>query len=50
MSYAMHFEDGTKLSEAQTKFIPYKKYFEERFMPIPSVATDILYRNSLYVF
>lgn len=44
MSYAMHFEDGSKLAEAQTKFLPYKKYFEERFMPIPSVVLDVLYR------
>lgn len=43
VSYAMHFEDGTKLSEGQTKFRPYKKYFEERYMPIPQVETDALY-------
>jgi hypothetical protein len=41
--YAMHFEDGTKLSEAQAEFLPYKKYFEERFMPIPTVSCDALY-------
>lgn len=43
MNYAMHFEDGSKLSEAQAKFKPYKKYFEERFMPIPQVYTSVLY-------
>lgn len=43
LSYAMHFEDGTKLSEAQSKFLPYKKYFEERYMEIPSVNTSAMY-------
>lgn len=43
MYYAMHFEDGTKLSEAQAMFRPYKKYFEERFMEIPEVDTTVLY-------
>lgn len=44
MYYAMHFEDGAKLVEARTNFFPFKKYFEERFMPIPTVETDSLYR------
>lgn len=43
MSYAMHFEDGSKLAEARTKFKPYKKYFEERYMDIPVVDTTVLY-------
>lgn len=43
MNYAMHFEDGSKLKEAQAKFKPYKKYFESRFMDIPTVDTDALY-------
>lgn len=42
-NYAMHFEDGSKLQEAQAKFKPYKKYFEARFMDIPTVDTDALY-------
>jgi len=46
MYYAMHFEDGTKLQEAQAMFRPYKKYFEERYMPMPTVDTTALY--SLY--
>jgi hypothetical protein len=41
--YAMHFEDGTKMAEAQTMFKPYKKYFEERYMDIPTVDTTVLY-------
>jgi hypothetical protein len=43
MNYAMHFEDGSKLSEGQVKFLPYKKYFEARYMPIPTVATSAMY-------
>lgn len=43
MNYAMHFEDGSKLQEAQAKFKPYKKYFESRFMDIPLVDTSALY-------
>jgi hypothetical protein len=43
LSYGMHYEDGSKLSEAQVKFRPYKKYFEERFMPIVTVDTTALY-------
>lgn len=45
MSYAMHFEDGSKLAEAKIKFRPYKKYFEERFMPIVTLNTSALYRT-----
>lgn len=48
MYYAMHFEDGSKLQEAQAMFRPYKKYFEERYMDIPIVDTTILY--SVYGF
>lgn len=43
MNYALHFEDGSKLSEAQIKFKPYKKYFEERFMPTVTVDTTAMY-------
>jgi len=48
LNYGMHFEDGSKLSEAQVKFRPYKKYFEERFMPIVTVNTSALYQPWLY--
>lgn len=41
--YAMHFEDGTKMAEAQSMFKPFKKYFEERYMDIPTVDTTALY-------
>jgi hypothetical protein len=47
-NYAMHFEDGSKLQEAQVKFRPYKKYFEERFMDIPTVDTSALYQLRMY--
>lgn len=50
MNYAMHFEDGTKLSEGQAKFLPYKKYFEERYMPIPTVYTGALYEPNIIYF
>lgn len=43
MNYAMHFEDGSKLQEAQAKFKPYKKYFESRFMDTVTVDTTALY-------
>lgn len=43
MYYAMHFEDGGKLQEAQAMFKPFKKYFEERYMDIPVVDTTVLY-------
>lgn len=43
MNYALHFEDGSKFTEAQLKFRPYKKYFEERFMPLITVDTTALY-------
>jgi hypothetical protein len=42
-NYALHFEDGNKLSEAQDKFKPYKKYFEERYMPTVTLDTTALY-------
>ena len=32
-----------EVQEAQAKFKPYKKYFESRFMDIPTVDTDALY-------
>lgn len=41
--YAMHFEDGSKLSEGRARFKPYKKYFEERYMPIVEVDTTAMY-------
>lgn len=42
-NYAMSKEDGSKLSEANAQFMPYKKYFEERFMPVVQVDTAALY-------
>jgi hypothetical protein len=48
MYYAMHFEDGSKLSEAQAMFRPFKKYFEERYMDIPTVDTSALYATYAY--
>jgi hypothetical protein len=45
-NYALHFEDGSKLTEAQVQFKPYKKYFEERFMDIPTVDTTALYSRA----
>lgn len=47
-NYAMAVEDGSKLSEAQTKFFPYKKYFEERYMPLVDVDTTALYSVHVY--
>lgn len=49
MKYAMAYEDGAKLQEAQAEFMPYKKYFEERYMDIPVVDTTYLYA-SLYPY
>lgn len=48
MNYAMHFEDGSKLAEAQAKMRPYIKYFEERFMPTVTLQHGILYGSTLY--
>lgn len=42
-NYAMDFEDGSKLSQAQAKFKPYKKRFEERFLPTVELYTRALY-------
>ena len=47
--YAMAYEDGAKLQEAQAEFMPYKKYFEERYMNIPVVDHSILY-TSVYPY
>ncbi len=41
--YALDKEDGTKLAESQAMFKPYKKYFEERHMPLVGVDTTALY-------
>lgn len=49
MSYAMHFEDGSKMAEAQAEYRPYKKYFEERFADIPVLDTTALYANYMYL-
>lgn len=46
--YAMHFEDGTKMAEAQTRWKPFKKYFESRQMDIPTVDTTSLYNTMTY--
>lgn len=43
IDYAMHFEDGSKLAEAQAKYKPYLKYIEERHMPTVTVKVDSLY-------
>jgi len=42
--YAMHFEDGAKLQEAQTMFKPYKKYFEERELEDVTIDTTAMYK------
>lgn len=49
MKYAMAYEDGAKLQEAQAEFMPYKKYFEERWSDIPVVDATALY-TSVYPY
>lgn len=46
--YAQHFEDGSKFQEARDRFIPYKKYYEERSMPDVSVNTTAMYNRTGY--
>jgi hypothetical protein len=53
ISYAMHFEDGSKLQEAQAKFKPYKKYFEDRYMddvPVDTTALYSTYAHGAYTY
>ena len=44
MYYAAHFEDGAKLQEAQQRFIPYKKYYEERELEDVVIDTSAYYK------
>lgn len=46
--YAQHFEDGSKFQEAVDRFVPYKKYFEERAMPDMSLDLSALYGYRKY--
>jgi hypothetical protein len=48
MYYAAHFEDGAKLAEAQDRFRPYKKYYEERELEDVVVDTKAFYRSRTY--
>ena len=48
IKYAMHYEDGAKLAEAQAEMRPYIKFFEERFMPTITVERGTLYGNNIY--
>jgi hypothetical protein len=49
MIYAMHYEDSGKMQEAQAEFLPYKKYFEERFSDMPVLDTTSLYADYYYL-
>lgn len=46
MYYAAHFGDGNKAHEAQTRFRPYQKHFEERKLEDIIVDTTALYNRT----